>query len=69
MNRDSFKTYIEHQPAPAFRPGQIVAADDLSSHKSNRVLELLRAQGNDIIFLPPYSPDLNPIEMVFSKLR
>ena len=69
MNRDSFESYIECQLAPALKPGQIVVADNLSSHKSNRVLELLRAQGNDLIFLPPYSPDLNPIEMAFSKLK
>ena len=69
MNRDSFETYIQGQLAPALRPGQIVIADNLSSHKSTRAIELLRAQGNDLIFLPPYSPDLNPIEMAFSKLK
>ena len=81
MNRDSFDTYIVHVLAPALRPGQILAArprtgggsrlthDNLSSHKSSRAIELLRAQGNDLIFLPPYSPDLNPIEMAFSKLK
>ena len=69
MNRASFDTYIESQLAPALRPGQIVIADYLSSHKSTRAVELLRAQGNDLIFLPPYSPDLNPIEMAFSKLK
>ena len=55
--------------APALRPGQIVVADNLSSHKSSCAIALLRAQGNDLIFLPPYSPDLNPIEMAFSKLK
>jgi len=69
MNRDSFDTYIQGQLAPALRPGQIVVADNLSSHKSARAVDLLRAQGNDLIFLPPYSPDLNPIEMAFSKLK
>jgi len=69
MNRDSFDTYIQGQLAPALRPGQVVIADNLSSHKSTRAIELLRAQGNDLIFLPPYSPDLNPIEMAFSKLK
>ena len=53
----------------ALKPGQIVIADNLSSHKSARAIEFLRAQGNDLIFLPPYSPDLNPIEMAFSKLK
>ena len=83
MNRDSFETYIEHGLAPALRPGQIVrrencppdcflillTPDNLSSHKSPRVQALLMAQGNWLLFLPPYSPDLNPIEMAFSKLK
>jgi len=69
MNCDSFETYVAHELAPVLRPGQIVVADNLSSHKSAQVLALLRAQGNDLIFLPPYSPDLNPIEMAFSKLK
>jgi transposase len=69
MNRDSFDTYIQSQLAPVLRPGQVVIADNLSSHKSTRAIELLRAQGNDQIFLPPYSPDLNSIEMAFSKLK
>ena len=69
MNRDSFDTYVSCILAPALRPGQIVVADNLSSHKSARALALLRAQGNDLVFLPPYSPDLNPIEMAFSKLK
>lgn len=69
MNRASFDTYVERVLAPALRPGQIVVADNLSSHKSLRAIDLLRAQGNDLIFLPPYSPDLNPIEMAFSKLK
>lgn len=69
MNRDSFKAYVMRELAPALRPGQIVVADNLSSHKSGKVIDLLRAQGNDLIFLPPYSPDLNPIETAFSKLK
>ena len=67
MNRASFEAYVEL--APALRPGQIVIADNLSSHKSPRAQALLRAQGNQLLFLPPYSPDLNPIEMAFSKLK
>ena len=69
MNRASFEAYVEHELAPALRPGQIVIADNLSSHKSPRAQALLRAQGNQLLFLPPYSPDLNPIEMAFSKLK
>ena len=69
MNRISFEAYVEHELAPALKPGQIVIADNLSSHKSARVQEILKAQGNALIFLPPTSPDLNPIEMAFSKLK
>ena len=69
MNRDSFETYVARELAPALRPGQIVVADNLSSHKSARVIDLLRAQGNDLIFLPPYSPDLNPIEIIRAFTR
>ena len=77
MNRASFDAYVEHELAPSLKPGQIVIADNLSSHKSARAQALLQAQGNDLIFLPPYSPDpgsspgqaLNPIEMAFSKLK
>ena len=69
MNRASFEAYVTHQLAPVLRPGQIVVADNLSSHKSGTATALLRAKGCDLIFLPPYSPDLNPIEMAFSKLK
>jgi transposase len=69
MNRARFEAYVEHELAPALKPGQIVIADNLSSHKSQTVQALLKAQGNQILFLPPYSPDLNPIEMAFSKLK
>ena len=82
MNGPSFEKYVEHELAPTLRPGQIVIADNLSSHKSAAVQALLKAQGNTLIFLPPYSPDLNPpygdcmqspvgqrIEMAFSKLK
>jgi transposase len=69
MNRASFEAYVEHELAPALKPGQIVIADNLSSHKSQTVQAMLKAQGNQILFLPPYSPDLNPIEMAFSKLK
>ena len=69
MNRASFEAYVEHELAPSLKPGQIVIADNLSSHKSQTVQALLKAQGNQILFLPPYSPDLNPIEMAFSKLK
>ena len=69
VNGLSFGKYVAHERAPTLRPGQIVSADNLSSHKSARVQALLQAQGNSLIFLPPYSPDLNPIEIAFSKLK
>jgi len=69
MNRGCFEACVTRRLAPALRPGQIVVADKLSSHRSTRMPDLLRAQGNDLIFLPPCSPDLNPIGMAFSKLK
>ena len=57
MNRNSFEAYVTHELVPALKPGQIVVADNLSSHKSAKVIDLLRARGNDLIFLPPYPPD------------
>ena len=53
MNRASFETYVEKELAPALKPGQVVLADNLSSHKSPRVVELLTDKGCEIIFLPP----------------
>ena len=69
MNRAAFDTYIETQLAPTLQPGDVVIADNLSSHKSAKAKGILRAQSNWILFLPPYSPDLNPIEMAYSKLK
>jgi transposase len=69
MNRDMFERYIETQLAPSLRPGDVVILDNLSSHKSPRAAELLKSVGAWFLFLPPYSPDLNPIEMAFSKLK
>lgn len=69
MNRAAFDTYVETQLAPSLQPGDVVIADNLSSHKSPQAQALLRAQGNWMLFLPPYSPDLNPIEMAYSKLK
>lgn len=69
MNRAAFDIYIETQLAPTLRPGDVVIADNLSAHKSTRAQELLKDQGCWMLFLPPYSPDLNPIEMAFAKLK
>lgn len=69
MNRVIFETYVETQLAPILKPGDVVILDNLSSHKSERAEKLIRERGAWMLFLPPYSPDLNPIEMAFSKLK
>ena len=69
MNGPAFDTYIETQLAPARDPGTVVILDNLSTHKSPRAAEALRRRGCWFLFLPAYSPDLNPIEMAFSKLK
>jgi transposase len=69
MNRACFDAYIETQFAPTLNKGDVVILDNLSSHKSERAVQCLRARGAWFLFLPPYSPDLNPIEMAFSKLK
>ena len=69
MNRVIFEAYVETQLAPALRPGDVVILDNLSSHKSERAEKIIRAHGAWLLFLPPYSPDLNPIEMAFAKLK
>jgi transposase len=69
MNRDIFETYVKTQLAPTLQPGDIVVLDNLSSHKSERAKDMLKEKGAWFLFLPPYSPDLNPIEMAVSKLK
>jgi transposase len=69
MYRAAFDTYIETQRAPTLQPGDVVIADNLSSHKSAHAQNLLKAQGSWMLFLPPYSPDLNPIERAHPKLK
>ncbi len=69
MNRAAFEAYIETQLAPTLSPGDIVILDNLSSHKSEKAARILKQRGAWFLFLPPYSPDLNPIEMAFSKLK
>ena len=69
MNGEAFETYIETQLAPILARGDVVIMDNLSSHKSERVERLIRERGAWLLFLPPYSPDLNPIEMAFAKLK
>ena len=60
---------MERVLVPALKPGQIVAMDNLSSHKGPRVREPIEGRGCELLYLPPYSPDLNPIEQAFSKVK
>ncbi len=64
-----FETYVERVLAPALKPGQIVVMDNLSAHKGSGVGELIEERGCEVLYLPPYSPDLNPIEEAFAKLK
>ncbi|WP_373568580.1 IS630 family transposase [Paracoccus actinidiae] len=69
MNAEMFDLYTKTQLVPTLRPGDVVILDNLSSHKSPAAAATLRDMGAWFLFLPPYSPDLNPIEMAFSKLK
>jgi transposase len=69
MNGESFLAYIQQFLSPTLRPGDIVIMDNLSSHKQTGVVETIRDAGAEVFYLPPYSPDLNPIEKVFAKLK
>jgi transposase len=69
INGRSFLAYVEQILVPTLKPGDIVIMDNLGSHKGNAVRRAIRAAGAKLFFLPPYSPDLNPIEQVFSKLK
>ena len=68
-NTEVFRAYIEKVLIPTLRPGDIVVMDNLSAHKNKETLALLEAVGTEALFLPPYSPDLNPIEMMWSKVK
>jgi transposase len=69
IDGESFRTYVEKVLLPTLRAGDIVVLDNLGSHKGKRVRQLIRAVGAKLLFLPKYSPDLNPIEQVFAKLK
>ncbi len=69
MDGEAFKTYLETQLVATLRPGDIVIADNLPAHKVAGVSEIIKQAGATITYLPPYSPDLNPIEQVFAKLK
>ena len=69
VNRDAFEAYVAQVLVPELRAGDIVVMDNLSSHKGPRVRELIEAAGASLLYLPPYSPDFNPIENAFAKLK
>jgi transposase len=69
INRNAFETYVERVLVPELKPGDIVIMDNLSSHKGPRVRELIETAGASLRYLPPYSPDFNPIENAFAKLK
>lgn len=69
VNAGSFLAYVKQFLVPTLRPGDIVVMDNLSSHKGLAIRQAIRAAGAKLFFLPPYSPDLNPIEQVFAKLK
>lgn len=66
---DIFLAYVEHVLCPALRAGDVVVMDNLSAHKVSGVRELIQAAGAELLYLPPYSPDLNPIEKAWAKLK
>lgn len=69
INGQSFTAYVEQFLVPTLAPGDVVVMDNLGSHKGTAVRKAIRRVGARLIFLPPYSPDLNPIEQMFAKLK
>lgn len=69
INGDCFRAYVEHQLVPVLKQGDIVVMDNLGSHKSKAVRQLIKTAGARLWFLPPYSPDLNPVEQAFAKIK
>lgn len=69
INGDAFRAYVEKELLPTLQPGDVVVLDNLGSHKGKAVRKMVRAAGARLFFLPPYSPDLNPIEQLFSKIK
>ncbi len=69
MNRPTFEAYTQHHLAPSLQPGDVVVMDNLSSHKSAAVVEAIESADATVWYLPPYSPDLNPIEKLWSKVK
>lgn len=68
-NTEIFRVYVREILVPSLRPGDVVVMDNLSAHKNPETMRLIEAAGAHVHFLPPYSPDLNPIEMMWSKIK
>jgi transposase len=68
-NQEVFESYVEHALAPTLQAGQVVVMDNLSAHKPAKVRELIEGRGCELIYLPAYSPDFNPIEEAFAKIK
>ena len=69
VNQEVFEAFIQQVLVPRLTPGDVVVMDNLSSHKGQRVRSMIEAAGATLLYLPPYSPDLNPIELAFAKLK
>ena len=69
LDKELFESYVEQMLAPSLRPGDIVIMDNLRAHQSSKVVELIQGRQAEVRFLPPYSPDLNPIEKMWSKVK
>ena len=69
LNGNTFRAYIDQMLVPSLKPGDIVVMDNLSSHKVIGISEAIEAAGATVLYLPPYSPDLNPIELMWSKIK
>ena len=68
-NREVFETYVEQMLAPTLRPAQVVVMDNLTAHKGERIRELIEQRGYELLYVPPYSPDFDPIEEPFAKIK
>jgi transposase len=69
MNGEAFRAWVRHMLAPSLAPGDTVVMDNLPAHKVGGVREMIEARGARLLYLPPYSPDFNPIEQAFAKLK
>jgi transposase len=69
MNGEAFRAYVRHMLAPSLGPGDVVVMDNLPAHEVAGVREMIEAAGARLLYLPPYSPDFNPIEQAFAKLK